>query len=144
MITNNETILVAVLAQLKVKGIDYNVLAKDIGAGTAKAAQKRWERCWSKLKESKDNNPAKPTGVTKSPGKANKSSPTKKEKQVKKEESDEDTEISDDLPVTPPPKRLPARKARAEKFEELATEDEDEQGMAGADDDDEFQIEIEA
>jgi hypothetical protein len=140
MITNNETILVAVLDQLKVKGIDYNILAKDIGAGTAKAAKGRWERCWTKLKESKGNNPAKSTGINKSPGKASKRSPAK----VKKEESDEDTEVSDDLPVTPPPKRLPARKARVEKFEELleATKDEDEQGMVEADDGGEFKIEI--
>lgn len=69
------------------------------------------------------NSPSKPTGITKAAAGKQKGSPTKK-KNIKTEDSAEES-MDVEEPVTPPPKRLPARKARVEKFTE-ESEDENE------------------
>jgi hypothetical protein len=49
MTTKNETLFMAVLSQLTVNKIDYNILARDIGAPSKNAARMQWQYWKKKL-----------------------------------------------------------------------------------------------
>ncbi|KAF8860324.1 hypothetical protein BDZ45DRAFT_672628 [Acephala macrosclerotiorum] len=142
MASADEILLAGVLKQIKVSGIDYKLLAQDIGAVSPNAARKRWERQYAKLRSptgANGSSPAKPVGVqkvSKSPGKKMGGKGIKGK--VEGEGSDEGigsgsfgTEELEEMgeervPVTPV-RQGPGRKSRAKKFMEEDTEVEEDE-----------------
>lgn len=128
MASEREILMLGVLNQLDLScKIDYKILARHIGAPSPGAAQVRWSRFRSKLRNSANTSPTKPIGIqkaTKSPPKTTK----RTERSLKKESSGNEEWTEDELESLPeiPVRRTPARKARAVVFKgEWSEEDEE-------------------
>jgi len=133
MASEREILLLGVLNQLNLSGkINYETLARDIGAPTAMAARLRWFRFRDKLRSSTGASPtkvSKPSGVKK-----NVNSPAKKVKGMKKQSSEEAALVDDaldkieDVPDTPV-RRMPTRKARVVALLALSSPMVDKRGI---------------
>lgn len=132
VMSHNERLLIAVLSQIGVGRIDYDRLARDIGAPSRGAAQVRWSRFNIKLKKSSGIiSPSKPSGVSKSSAVV---TPNGVRSKIKDETSgDDEAESASFLPETTPVRRMPVRKARVTCFKMMM----EEEGSSSSDDEEE-------
>ena len=120
-----------VLSQIKVGKINYDQLARDIGAPSKGAAQVRWSRFQSKLKKSTGMSPtkAKPAGVqkaVKSPAKITNGVKGKEAKKRMSEDGEDEGNGDEVVEPSTPVRKLPGRKARVASFKDMESSEDEE------------------
>jgi hypothetical protein len=134
MPTENESLLIAIISQLKDTKLDYKILARDLGLNTPGAASKRWQRYRKRLMETKQDKASKPKGVQKSTTPM--SSTDIKKKTPKPTGNDKIRSLDVKEIAAAPLRKLPNRKARAVKVEPETPSEDSEESESGMSEDD--------
>lgn len=115
----DQALMVAVLKQIEVGKVDYEVLRQELNLPTKGAAQVRWSRFNAKIKKSVSAN-GTPNGTPQKKNSAD--AGTKEESPTKRAFAVEEGSIETT------PRKMPARMKRAKTFKVEVSEDEDSEG----------------